>query len=348
MSADEAIGRMRGATEALSVLQARPRAHRPSISGHARALLATYVDVAAWNDAGLPTLQPHGEPVPVRAETVVRLARLVTSIHCADLRLADRPVVWSRLESFFARRLPASSPELVRLRGVVCNEQLEADCLPPDVAKLKEILEFQRKEHGEDSYLAGLTRGTLSGAYRQLGDFAPAISLLDGEEQLRASRYGRDHPVTLVARSLLARLLLLQAEAADEAARLVIAQRALDLINEVRAARDRMYGVAARNATLSRRHEGHALLLLGDLDRARVCLDHVLTFEMTRDGRADLYSSGQTHLLLARVYAAQGNWQQAREHAGHAHRISSAHSARGMESAAAALARDIDLTRADG
>lgn len=351
MSGDEAVGRLRGATEALSVLHARPRAQRPALSRYTMALLAGHVDTAAWNAARLPTLLSQAKPVPVSDEAVIRLARLAIRMHCMDLRLADRPQVWSGLESFFARRLPASAPELVRLREVARNEQVDAGRMSPDIIiTLKEILEFHRKVHGEDSYLAGLTRGNLSVAYRESGNFALAASLLDEEAQARAERYGPDHPVTLVTRSLLTRLLLLQAETtADEADRLRLAQRALSLINDVRAARDRMYGVNAPNATRSRRYEAHALLLLGKLDRARACLEHTLTFQMAREGRKDLYATGQTHLLLARVHVAQGDRNRAMEHAEHARRILSEHVPNGRESSkAAALARELAIQLEDG
>lgn len=343
MSEGEASGRVRGATEALSVLHSRPRAQQPPISGHAMTLLAAHVDAEAWNAAGLPALCLPATAVPARDEVVIRLARLVISMHCQDVRLADRPVIWSRLEAFFARCLPSSAPQLVRLREVACRHRIDVGGTPPDITALKEILEFHRRVHGEDSYLAGLTRGNLSAAYQGAGDFARATALLHQEVRIRASRYGDDHPVTLVTRSMLGRVLLLEADAAGEsAARLALAQRALDLINDVRAARDRIYGPTAPNATRSRRYEAHARLLLGELDRARACLEHALTFEVSREGRQDLYSVGQTHLLLGRVYAAQGRKDRALEHARQAQRILSAHIPEGTESGeAAALARDI-------
>jgi tetratricopeptide (TPR) repeat protein len=350
MTDGEANGRARGATEALSVLHARPRTQRPPISGYAMALLAGHVAAEEWNAAGLPTLSPQQNVVPVGDEAVTRLARLAVSIHCNDLHLADRPAVWSRLESFIARRLPASAREVVRLRELVCNQRRDAGYLPPDIISFEEILEFHRKVHGEDSYLAGLTRTNLAAAHQVSGDFAVAADLLDREARARASRYGAEHPVTLVTRSMLSRVLLLQAEAAgDVAARITLARRALSLINDVRAVRDRLFGITAPNATRSRRYEAHALLLLGELDRARACLEHVLTFDIARDGRKDLYAIGQTHLLLARVHAAQGNRDQALEHAERAQGILSPHIPEGNESAAAAaLAREITATSAEG
>jgi tetratricopeptide (TPR) repeat protein len=343
VSDSEVNGRVRGATEALSVLQSRPRARRPPIGGYTRELLAGHLDTGAWNSAGLPTLPPQPDPMSISTETVIRLARLTVSEHCTNLRLAERPAVWSRLEAFFAQRTSACTPEFLRLREVACRQRQEAGCDPPDIGSLTEILEFHRKIHGDDSYLAGLTRGNLSDAYRISGAFELAARLIDTEAEVRANRYGPDHPVTLVTRSMLARILLLQAEAADDAAdRLTLARRALSLINDVRTARDRLFGITAPNATISRRYEGHALLLLGELERARACLEHTLAFEIARDGRRDLYSAGRTHLLLARVCAAQGDRDQALHHAECAREILSAHIPQGAEAAeAASFARDL-------
>lgn len=344
MNGDEASGRVRGATEALSVVRARPRAQRSPLGDHARALLAGHVDARTWNAAGLPALPPREDPVPVSGEAVVGLARLVVYLHCLDLPLAERPAVWKRLEAFFARRLPASAPELVRLRERVCHEHLGVGRASPDViAGLEEILEFHREVHGEDSYLAGLTRGNLSVAYRDSGDLARAAALIDAEARTRAQRFGPYHPFTMVTRCNLVLLLLLQAEATDdEERRHAFARRALGIINDVRPARDRMYGMIAPNATNSRRYEGRALLLLGELDRAQACLEHALTFQRARDGQQESYTIGQTHLLLARVYAARGNRDQAMDHARRAWRILSAHIPDGTDCAqAAALAREL-------
>jgi len=344
MRTDEASGRIHGAAEALSVVRTRPRARRPAVGDYARALLARHVDAGTWNAAGLPALPSRENPVPVSGEAAVRLARLVVYLHCLDLPLAERPAVWERLEAFFADRLPTSAPELVRLRLRARYELLDAGRVSPGViASLNEILEFHRKVHGEDSYLAGLTRGDLSVAYRHSGDLARAAALIDAEARTRTQRFGPYHPFTLVTRSNLARLLLLQAEAAeDQEHRHGFAQRALDIVNDIRPARDRRYGISAPDATRSRRYEGHALLLLGELDRARACLEHALTFQRVHDGQQDSYTIGQTHLLLARVYAARGNRSQAMDHAGRAWRILSAHLPDGTDCAQAAdLAREL-------
>jgi tetratricopeptide (TPR) repeat protein len=85
-----------------------------------------------------------------------------------------------------------------------------------------------------------------------------------------------------------------------------------------------LYGAISANATLSRRHQGHALLLLGDTDalnRALACLRYVLDFETARNDDAEWRGSGQTHLLLARAYLALGDNASALCHARHAHRL---------------------------
>lgn len=349
--ASEASGRVRGVTEALGVLEARPRATRPPLEGFTQALLARHVDRAAWNAAGLPPLprpteEPSGDSVPLRTVAVVRLAQLVVSMHCTGLSLADRPTVWARLESFFARRLPESDPVLIRLRAVVCHQRLEAGCQPPDVAGLRLLLDLQRRIHGANAYLTGLTRAHLATAYRQAGDYARAASLLEEEARVRTDLFGPEHPVTLVTRSMLARALLTQADVTEDVqARRELARHALAVITDVRVARDRLFGATAANATKSRRYEAHALLLLGDLDRARAVLEHVLTFDAARDGQKDLYAIGQTHLLLARVHAAQGDRPQALAHAEQARRILSAQIPGGES---AARAREIVATLAAG
>lgn len=349
--ASEANGRVRGATEALGVLEGRPRATRPPLEGFTRALLARHVDGAAWSAAGLPPLarpteEPAGDPAPLPAVAVVRLAQLVVSMHCTSMSLADRPTVWARLESFFARRLPESDPVLIRLRTVVCHQRLEAGCRPPDVAGLRLLLDLQRRVHGVNAYLTGLTRAHLATAYRQAGDYARAVSLLEEEARVRAGLFGPEHPVTLVTRSMLARALLTQADVTEGVqARHELARRALAVITDVRVARDRLFGATAANATKSRRYEAHALLLLGNLDRARASLEHVLTFDAARDGQTDRYATGQTHLLLARVHAAQGDRSQALAHAEQARRILSSQ-VPGGESAA--RAREIAAALAVG
>jgi tetratricopeptide (TPR) repeat protein len=339
---DQATGRLRGETEALSVLRNRPRRERPDLRPPVMTLLAHYVDHEKWESAGLPAFPPGlSTRTPSRSasqEAVIRLARLAVHMHCAELKLADHATVWTNLEAYFAQVLPASDPALVRLREIACNEQVNTGQVPPGIIEdLTAILDFHREHTGDDSYLTGLSRANVSVAYLRSGDLARSTTLISAEAQARADRYGPDHPVTLVARSLLARSLLLQAEATqDQAERLRLARHALSLITGVRASRDRMYGIAAPNATRSRRYEAHALLLLGELDRARSCLEHALAFDRTRAARTDTHSIGQTHLLLARVHAARGHREGVIEHAGHAQRILSRHRPDGAEARAAA------------
>jgi tetratricopeptide (TPR) repeat protein len=330
----EAAARLRGAVEALGVLQGRPMTARHGVGRYAMALLAGHVSQADWNSAGLPALPvvpgPGERLVPVSHPAVVRLARTAMQFYCASVRIADRPAQWARLVKFFARCLPASDPELARLRLRVCTERVDAGDTSDDViGELRAALDHRREAAGEHGYLTGLARANLSVAYRQRGtgaDLAEATRLAGQEARARTARYGPDHPVTLVARSLLTRSLLVQAETADDPAdRRRFARDALAEITGVRVARDRMYGVTAPNATRSRRYEARALLLLGELDRARACLEHTLTFERIHNGGKDHFETGQTHLVLARVYAALGNRDRALEHARRARRILSAH-----------------------
>ena len=65
-------------------------------------------------------------------------------------------------------------------------------------------------------------------------------------------------------------------------------------------------------------------MLLGELERARACLECTLAFEKTRDGGTETRSRGQTHHQLARVNRALGDRDMALEHAQHAFRILSA------------------------
>jgi tetratricopeptide (TPR) repeat protein len=352
----EAAARLRGAVEALGVLRSRPPGDPLGPGRYAMALLAGHVSRADWNSAGLPALPaaPGAAEhlVPVSDRAVMCLARAAMQFHCAELRIADRPAHWARLAKFFAQRLPASDPDLARLRERVCIERVDAGDTSPDVVgDLRAALDHHRETDGEHAYITGLARANLSVAYRQRGtgaDLAEATRLARAEAQARTARYGPAHPVTLVARSLLARSLLVQAEAADDpAGRRHFARDALAEITDVRVARDRMYGVTAPNATRSRRHEARALLLLGELDRARACLEHTLTFERIHSGGREHYETGQTHLVLARVYAAQGNRDRALEHARRAHRILSVHNPGSTSSGqAAALVAELGSVQA--
>jgi tetratricopeptide (TPR) repeat protein len=278
---------------------------------------------------------------------VLLLARCALRLHCAELPAADRPAHWGRLADFFARHLPAAADELIRLRQTVINARLDADDASPEViSALSEAIDYCRGVHGEDAYLTGIARANLSTAYRQRGtgtDLAESTALAEREKASRTARYGPDHPVTLVARSLLALSLLVQAEAAgDPDERHLLASRALAENTEVRVARDRIYGVPSAPAAVTRRYEARALLLLGDPDKARACLEYTAALERARGDGSQSHGHGQTHYHLSRVCRALGRHDEAREHAEQAGRIFSLSSPRGSElRATAALMEEL-------
>jgi tetratricopeptide (TPR) repeat protein len=70
--------------------------------------------------------------------------------------------------------------------------------------------------------------------------------------------------------------------------------------------------VTSEAAIRSRVDAGHALLLLGELDKARVCLECALAFDARRAGAASEQSRGRIFGLLARVYTEIGDGDQAR------------------------------------
>jgi hypothetical protein len=82
----------------------------------------------------------------------------------------------------------------------------------------------------------------------------------------------------------------------------------------VSAAGDRLFGSAARHDVFSRRHEGQALLIMGELERGRACLECALVLEAGGSDNGEYRGSGPTHLLLSRVRAALGNLGDARGH----------------------------------
>jgi tetratricopeptide (TPR) repeat protein len=349
-----AAARLRGSTEALNVLQRRLPADQQRACQFAVDLLSRYVATADWIAAGLPEPGGARECAEYRCAVghpaVLRLARAAMALHCAELRVDDRPAHWDRLAEFFARQVSASDPELVRLRERAAIAHVDANNTAPAVFKdLLGALDFHRARDGEDGYLTTLARANLSVAYRQRrsgDDLARATLLAEEEVRTRTTRYGPDHPVTLVARSLLTLSLLLQAEAsASEASRHALADRALAEITEVRVARDRLFGVTSPNATNSRRYEARALLLLGQHERARSCLEYTLTFENTRNAGRQTQSIGQTHYQLARVHCALGEPAKALHHARQAREIFELHNPAGR---AATSARSLiqELSRA--
>jgi hypothetical protein len=333
-----AAARLRGAAEALSVLQGRPPAEQQRASRFAVGLLGAHVSPADWVGAGLPApTNParRGEHlVPPNDRAVLQMARYAMQLYATELRVADRPAHWARLAQFFEQHLPASADELIRLRATAVTVRVEADDTSPEViSALLHAVDYHREADGEDAYLTRLARASLLVAYRQRGtetDLANSTKLAEEETAARMARYGPDHPVTLVARSLFTLSLLVQAESTDDRAdRRTLAGRALAENTEVRVARDRLYGVRSPNAAVSRRYEARALILLGDLDKARACLEYTLAFEKARSKSRELQSHGQTHYHLSRVHCELGNREKALEHAEHARRIFSLHNPRG-------------------
>jgi hypothetical protein len=326
----EAAAWLHGATEALGVLIRRSPAERQRASRYAAELLIREVEPADWGRAGLPAAArlPAGREggVPVYHRAVIHLAWTAMSLHCSGLGAVQRASLWARLADFFAQIVPPGDPWLGRLRERALSVRADAEDVPDAVIEgLFRAYERHRDTDGGDAYLTSLARANLATGYCQRGtgrDLTEAVTLCRQEVRARTDRYGADHPVTLVARSLLTRCLLAQAEATeDQGERLRLARQALDDTDRVRAARDRLFGAVAHSATLSRRYQGHALLLLGDLERARACLQYTLSFETVRNGNREWHGSGQAHLLLARVQRALGDRQAALDHARQACRL---------------------------
>lgn len=333
-----AAARLRGAAEALNVLQRRSPADRRSAARSAVSMLAANVASADWAQAGLPAPpegdQRGGHLVPLNHRSTVCLARAALGLHCGELRVDDRPVQWDKLVAFFERHLPGTDPDLVRLRERAAGAHVDANDTSPKVfTVLLDALDFHLEADGPDAYLTSIARANLSVAYRQRradADLGNATLLAKDEVKTRTARYGAHHPVTLVARSLLTLSLLLQAEAsADEAERRDLGRQALAEITQVRVARDRLFGVTSPTATSSRRYEARALMLLGQLDRARSCLESALTFENTHNAGQQTQSLGQTHYQLARVHRALGERARAADHARRAGQIFQTHNPAG-------------------
>ena len=264
----------------------------------------------------------------------MRLARVALGLYHGELRVDARPLHWDKLVAFFARHLTDSEPEMVRLRERAASMHVDANDTSREVfAVLLDALDFHLETDGQDAYLTSIARANLSVAYQQRRtgtDLGNAAMLAEQEAKNRTARYGPDHPVTLVARSILTLSLLLQAEASDhEAERRDLGQRALAEITQVRAAHDRLFGVMSPNATKSRRYEAQALMLLGQLERARSCLEFTLTFEKTHNAGQETQSLGQTYYQLARVHRALGARAKAADHARRARQIFEAYNPTG-------------------
>ncbi len=366
----ESAAWMRGAAEAFGVLSRRGTADRLRAAGHAIDLLIRAVEPADWHRAGLGVLPARApaspaDGVPVGDPVVLHLARTAMTLRCSTLPTAERPRQWVRLAGFFAQVVPSADPllhpllhrQLRRLEATVLFNRMETGAgLQEVVEGLSRSYEWHRDTYGRHAYLTSLARTNLAIAYRMRAagtDLADADGFCREEITIRTSRYGPEHPFTLVARSLLARNLLAQAEAAGgQRERHDLARQAYAEADRVRAARDRLYGVTSSGATLSRRLQGHALLLLGeptDLNRARACLRYVLAFETSRNGNTEWRGSGRTHLLLARACLALGDRSAALDHARNAWRLLAADAPAGPSCReAAALLRNLSGTHGDG
>jgi hypothetical protein len=317
----ELVAWLRGVTEALSVLTDRTPAERQRAAVFAVTVLAGRVPQADWRTAGLPPVaasqpQDRGQ-IPIGHEAVLRLAQAAMQLYAQNLPHAQRPQSWARLAAFLSKHVPAADPRLGRLHEMALNAQVLAGDVSDEVIKdLTRALERHGAEDGQDAYMTGIARTNLAVAFRVRAagiDLAEATTLAAEEAVRRTARYGATHPVTLVARSEYVRSLLAQADAAaDRQLRHSLAGQALEEASQVRMARDRLYGFGAPNAIRSRRHEGHALLLLDELDKARGHLQCALAFD-TRSNQQGWHGRGSLLLLLARADAALGELSTARE-----------------------------------
>ncbi len=336
-----AAARLRGATQALNVFDRRSPDEQERACAFAMALLAAGAEAADWTLAGLPQ-PPPGQPggprryqpevlVPVSHHSVLLLARTAMNLHIAGTRGNQRPALWARLARFFSESLPASHPEMVRLRERALNARREtADTAPPVFDGLRWVLDYHRRQHGEGAYLTSIARTNLALAYRHRRgetDLAMVTSLAQDEVRARTARYGPHHSVTLMARSVFAQALLLQAEeSSDEQERRQLARRALTEVTDIRAARDRLFGATSPNAAVSRRHEARALLLLGEAALARTSLELTLAFETAHNSGCETQTIAYTHYQLAKANRDLGDRDRARAHALAAVRIFTLHS----------------------
>ncbi|HUC58674.1 MAG TPA: hypothetical protein VMA95_14830 [Streptosporangiaceae bacterium] len=325
----DAAGQMSGAAEALAVLTARGPRCRERAAAFAVSVLTRWADPADWASAGLAGRPASarglaGCPclVPVSHHAVLRLARSAMALRVSDLTSAVRPACWERLAAFMRSRVPHDDRELGRIEESGLRARVDAGDTSAEVLRgLAAALERHRAFDGEDAYATGVTRLNLALAYAG-ADLARASSLAVTEEARRTALCRAAHPAVLEARGFLAGLLLARAEAEPELrARRELAQQALAEADLTRSAWDRLLGVTSEGAIASRALAGHALLLLGELGKARVCLECALAFDARRAGARDDQCRGRISVLLARVHAAAGDHEQAIGAAGRALRI---------------------------
>jgi DNA-directed RNA polymerase specialized sigma24 family protein len=277
---------MRGAAEALAVLRRRPAGEVRQASEYATGLLCRNAGQSDWAAAGLPVPvrvpETAENAIPAAHDSAVHLAEAAMDLHCAGLRPAQRPARWARLEEFVDGQVPATVR--ARLRARVDSARADADDVTPElISSLVAALERTQAAYGPNAYLTGMARRSLATAYRRRRagtDLANATALADDDTRAHAARYGPEHPVTLDARSLLAGYLLAQAESAPaERERRDLATRALGEITTVRATQDRRRGVASPDSVASHRREARALLLLGEVGKARASMDFARRLE---------------------------------------------------------------------
>ena len=333
---DEPAAWLHGAAEALHVLSRRGPADRLRAAEHAIDLLIQHAAPADWSHAGLlAQATPSGstgDRVPASDPAVLRMARTAMSLRCSGdpgVPGVERIRMWAQMADFFAAIVPSAEPLLRRMQATVLYQRMEVGEVSQEVIDgLFNSYKWHRDTYGNEAYLTSLTRTNLAQAYRRRAtgtDLTDAEELFREEIETRTRLYGSEHPFALVARNLLARCLLAQAEAADDGKeRRALALQAYDEADSVRAVRDLIYGATSANAVLSRRLQAHALLLLGDsddLNRARARLQYVLAFETARNDNSEWRGSGQTQLLLARVCLALGEHSAALDHARSAQRL---------------------------
>jgi hypothetical protein len=331
----ETIGWLRGSSEALAILRDREDSSRQRALLYAVRLLEQWAGDCNWQMAGFP---PSGSSAaqserqfPLSHDAILQLAYVAMRLHTGGRPPASRAACWHKLAEFVGSYVTPENPILGRMREQALIARVDGGDVSGDiVAGLESALERHLAEDGIDAYMTGIARTNLVGARRRrsLGsDLSDATELAASEAARRAACYGLDHPATLVARSEYVQSLIVQADASPSlTTRRQLARRAFDEANLVRIARDRLYGITSENSTRSRRHIGHALLLLGDLERARICLECALAFEVARTGIDPRLNRGRILLLLARVHDAAGDATAAAELAGQAARILGKHS----------------------
>lgn len=321
----EAAGWLGGASAALDVLMTREPALRERAVSFAMSMLSSCADPADWASAGLsaPSLPHRAAPrcrvrLPVGHKAVLRLAHSAMSLRVSGLESAQRPKLWDRLASFLRSHVTDSDQSLHRvvesgLHARVAMGDMSAEVLDG----LAIALERHRALDGEDSYAADVARINLALACgtRSAGDgLAQATQSAAAEAARCAERYGTRHPLAIQARTQWVDLLVNLADTeVDPSTRISIARHALAQANVVRMAWDRLLGVTSGDAIRSRGYEGQALLMMGDLEKARVCLECALAFSERQTGVRDDQCRGVTLWLLARVYAAAGDGRLARD-----------------------------------